>query len=70
MKFIKKFESLSPQSRYIKNRFILFSKKHLKIDFVKEILNQYDVNPVSESTKPSLVPSALKVCTLRNEVEL
>ncbi len=43
MKFIKKFESLSPQSRYIKNRFILFSKKHLKIDFVKEILNQYDV---------------------------
>ena len=36
--------------------------------FIKEPLTEYS-SPVSESTKPSLVPSALKVCTLRNEVD-
>lgn len=58
----QKYESLTSQPRYLKDRFILFSKPKVNIDFAKNILKRYNVTEIDEYMDSAfLVKSSLDI---------
>lgn len=43
---IQKFESLTNQPRYLKDKFIIFPRSKVHIDFARKILKRYDISEV------------------------
>lgn len=47
-KFNQSFESLTNQPRYLRDKFIIFTRPKINIDLVRGILRKYDINEVEE----------------------